>query len=29
VPITEAKLRLNPSKNNQQKGVRWAKDYQI
>ena len=29
VPITEAKLRLNPSKNNQQKGVRWAKDYEI
>src|SRR6266567_2692986 len=29
VPRTEAKLRLNPSKNNQQKGVRWAKDYEI
>jgi len=29
VPRTEAKLRLNPSKNNQHKGVRWAKDYEI
>ncbi|HZS75628.1 MAG TPA: group I intron-associated PD-(D/E)XK endonuclease [Ktedonobacteraceae bacterium] len=26
---SEAKLRLHPTKNNQQKGVRWAKDYEI
>ena len=35
VPVEEApvcsagRLRLNPTKNNQQKGVKWAKDYEI
>ncbi len=27
VPGSQAKLRLQATKNNQQKGVRWAKDY--
>ncbi len=30
VPIgSKAKLRLDAAKNNQQKGVKWAKDYEI
>jgi hypothetical protein len=30
VPICSiGRLRLNPTKNNQQKGVKWAKDYEI
>ena len=29
VPGAIAKLRLHATKNNQQKGVRWAKDYEI
>ena len=29
VPDSIAKLRLNATKNNQQKGVRWAKDYEL
>jgi len=30
VPIgSKAKLRLEATKNNQQKGVKWAKDYEI
>jgi len=29
VPCTGAKLRLLPSKNNQEKGVKWAKDYEL
>lgn len=28
-PDGAASLRLQPAKNNQQKGVRWAKDYEI
>ena len=28
-PSSEATLRLYPAKNNQQKGVRWAQDYEI
>ncbi len=28
-PSSGATLRLHPSKNNQQKGVRWAQDYEI
>jgi hypothetical protein len=26
---TECKLRLEPPKNNQEKHVRWAKDYEL
>ena len=26
---SKAKLRLDATKNNQQKGVKWAKDYEI
>ncbi len=29
VPDSEAKLHLHPTKNNQQKGIRWAQDYEI
>ncbi len=30
VPIgSKAKLRIEATKNNQQKGVKWAKDYEI
>jgi PD-(D/E)XK endonuclease len=29
VGITGATLRLTPSKNNQEKNVRWAKDYEL
>lgn len=29
VGVNEASLRLSESKNNQKKGVRWAKDYEI
>jgi PD-(D/E)XK endonuclease len=29
VGITNAKLRLLPAKNNQEKNVRWAKDYEL
>jgi len=30
VPIgSKARLRLDPTKNSQQKGVKWAKDYEI
>ncbi len=29
VPIAGARLRLTKSRNNQEKGVRWAKDYEI
>ena len=29
VPHAEAKLRLRETKNKQQKGIRWAKDYEI
>ena len=28
-PSSGATLRLHPAKNNQQKGVRWAQDYEI
>jgi PD-(D/E)XK nuclease superfamily protein len=29
VGLTQAMLRLKPTVNNQEKGVRWAKDYEI
>jgi hypothetical protein len=29
VPAIEVRLRLTKSKNNQEKGVRWARDYEI
>src|SRR5207248_2619165 len=29
VPLTEGKLRLEPTKNNQEKLVRWAKNYEL
>jgi hypothetical protein len=29
VPIAPARLRLTKSRNNQEKGVRWAKDFEI
>ena len=29
VPMSEVRLRLTKSRNNQEKGVRWAKDYEI
>jgi hypothetical protein len=29
VGITEGRLRLEPPKNNQEKHVRWAKDYEV
>ena len=29
VSVTSAMLRLKPTKNNQEKGVRWAKDYEL
>jgi hypothetical protein len=29
VGLTQAMLRLKPTANNQEKGVRWAKDYEI
>lgn len=29
VPITNVKLRLTKSRNNQEKGIRWAKDFEI
>jgi hypothetical protein len=29
IPITEGRLRLEPTKNNQEKYVRWAKDYEL
>ncbi len=29
VPLTEGRLSLEPTKNNQEKNVRWAKDYEL
>lgn len=29
VPIANARLRLTSSRNNQEKGVRWAKDFEL
>lgn len=29
VPIANARLRLMSSRNNQEKGIRWAKDYEL
>ncbi len=29
VPSTEGRLRLEPTKNHQEKNVRWAKDYEL
>ena len=29
VGVTQAMLRLTPTKNNQEKNVRWAKDYEL
>ncbi len=29
VSVTSAILRLTPTKNNQEKGVRWARDYEL
>jgi len=29
VPVTEGRLRLEPTKNGQEKNIRWAKDYEL
>ena len=29
VPVTEGRLRLEPTKNGQEKNIRWAQDYEL